>query len=135
MTDSSLTFKLAHHLTRRDRLDNPAPSGEKARMPSTFQPAKAPALQVCVAPDCTKTYDIAEPLLSCPACGNLLDVAYEWNRCPLPKSLAEFSRRACSTPRGPGGVADFSGVWRFRELLPFAGMPDVLSIGEGRTIA
>ena len=31
-------------------------------------------------------------------------------------------------------MLDFSGVWRFRELLPFAREEDVVTIGEGRTV-
>jgi len=57
-------------------------------------------------------------------------VSYDWNRVPVPQSLAAFERR-WSTRRNP---LDFSGVWRFRELLPFAPDEAIVTIGEGQTI-
>jgi threonine synthase len=73
---------------------------------------------------------VEETLTACPACGNLLDLEYDWNRVPVPKSLREFEARWASR-RNP---LDFSGVWRFRELLPFARDEDIVTIGEGQTI-
>ncbi len=69
-------------------------------------------------------------MTSCPECGGLLDVNYEWNRLAVPQSLQEFERR-WSLRHNP---LDFSGVWRFRELLPFADPLKVVTIGEGQTI-
>ena len=34
------------------------------------------AFQQCISPDCGATYSVDEVHTSCPACGNLLDVAY-----------------------------------------------------------
>ncbi|HUQ69114.1 MAG TPA: threonine synthase [Planctomycetaceae bacterium] len=92
--------------------------------------AAATAFQQCLHPDCRKTYGVEETLTACPACGNLLDLEYDWNRVPVPKSLKEFEAR-WSTRRNP---LDHSGVWRFRELLPFAKEADIVTIGEGQTI-
>ncbi|MFN0195597.1 MAG: threonine synthase [Planctomycetaceae bacterium] len=69
-------------------------------------------------------------MTSCPECGGLLDVNYEWNRLSVPQSLKEFERR-WSLRHNP---LDFSGVWRFRELLPFADPLKIVTIGEGQTI-
>ncbi|MCA9027412.1 MAG: threonine synthase [Planctomycetaceae bacterium] len=60
----------------------------------------------------------------------MLDVQYEWDKLPVPSSLREFERR-WSSRRNP---LDFSGVWRFRELLPFAPPEQIVTIGEGQTI-
>ena len=60
----------------------------------------------------------------------MLDIAYDWDRIPVPKSLTEFENR-WATRRN---LLDYSGVWRFRELLPFANDEDIISIGEGQTI-
>ena len=49
---------------------------------------------------------------------------------PVPSSLREFEAR-WSNRRDP---LDFSGVWRFRELLPFAPPDQIVTIGEGQTI-
>jgi threonine synthase len=57
-------------------------------------------------------------------------VEYEWDRLPVPASLREFEAR-WGRRRSP---LDVSGVWRFRELLPFAPAEMVVTIGEGQTI-
>jgi threonine synthase len=57
-------------------------------------------------------------------------VSYDWDRVPVPKSLREFEPR-WGNRRNP---LDFSGVWRFRELLPFAPENAIVTIGEGQTI-
>ncbi len=88
------------------------------------------AFQRCISPVCGATFAVEETLTACPDCGNLLDIAYDWNRIPVPKSLRDFEVR-WSTRRHP---LDFSGVWRFRELLPFAKDNQIVTIGEGQTI-
>jgi len=85
--------------------------------------------QQCINPDCGKTFDLREVLSGCPSCGNLVDACYDWSKVEVPKSLSAFEAR-WSNRRDP---LDFSGVWRFRELLPFASRDDVITIGEGQT--
>jgi len=91
------------------------------------------AYQQCIRGDCGATYAIDQVLFRCESCGNLLDVRYRWDKTPPPKRLADFGKRWSSAGRSPEGRADYSGVWRFRELLPFAGVDDIVTIGEGRT--
>ena len=86
--------------------------------------------QRCIAPLCRATFDVAEILTSCPDCGSLLDIDYEWDKLPIPKSLRDFESR-WGNRRDP---LDYSGVWRFRSLLPFAPEKDIVTIGEGQTI-
>ncbi|MBS0206558.1 MAG: threonine synthase [Planctomycetes bacterium] len=88
------------------------------------------ALQRCIAPLCRATYDVSDVLTSCPDCGSLLDIDYDWDRLPVPSSMREFEAR-WSNRRNP---LDLSGVWRFRDLLPFARDEDIVTIGEGQTI-
>ena len=88
------------------------------------------AFQRCIAPLCRATFDVTEVLTSCPDCGSLLDLDYEWDKLPVPKSLREFEAK-WTNRRDP---LDYSGVWRFRELLPFAADKDIVTIGEGQTI-
>ena len=88
------------------------------------------AFQQCIHPDCEATFDVGQVLTSCPKCGSLLDVRYDWNLIPVPTSLTEFERR-WATRLNP---VDFSGVWRFRELLRFATDEQIVTIGEGQTI-
>jgi threonine synthase len=88
------------------------------------------AYQQCIVPGCGGQLDIAAAATRCPRCGGLLDVAYEWDRVAVPSSLREFEAR-WKNRRHP---LDFSGVWRFRELLPFAPDSKIVTIGEGQTI-
>jgi len=87
------------------------------------------AHQQCVRGDCGATYAIDDVLFACRRCGSLLDVRYDWPRCGVPNHLKFFdARRMSHRPQ------DFSGVWRFRELLPFSPPDDLVTVGEGRTI-
>lgn len=88
------------------------------------------AFQQCIHPDCAATFDVGQILTACPKCGSLLDVNYDWNAIPVPMSLSEFERR-WTTRMNP---VDYSGVWRFRELLRFAADEQIVTIGEGQTI-
>jgi threonine synthase len=86
--------------------------------------------QRCISPGCGATVGLDDTSFSCPKCRGLLDVAYDWDRLPVPKSLRDFEAK-WSRRTDP---LCFSGVWRFRELLPFAEPEQVLTIGEGQTI-
>jgi len=86
--------------------------------------------QRCVAPDCAATSSVDDTTFVCPRCGGLMDVAYDWNRLPVPKSLRAFEAKWAER----SNPLNFSGVWRFRELLPFAEPEQILTIGEGQTI-
>ncbi|WP_437223032.1 threonine synthase [Planctomicrobium sp. SH661] len=88
------------------------------------------AFQSGIRPDRSKTYGIDQVLTACPTTGDLLDIKYDWNRVPVPSSLREFESRWMNR-RNP---LDYSGVWRFRELLPFAPPDQIVTIGEGQTV-
>jgi threonine synthase len=88
------------------------------------------AFQQCINPACEHTLSVGDVHTECPRCAGLLDIGYDWNRLPVPKSLVEFEAR-WSTRRDP---LDYSGVWRFRELLPFAQLEQIVTIGEGQTL-
>jgi threonine synthase len=94
-----------------------------------------PSFQQCINPSCGATFAIDDVLVACTTCGSLLDIRYDWKRLPLPKSLAFFEHRWSTKGTGVEGILDFSGVWRFRELLPFYRTEDqIVTIGEGRTV-
>ncbi len=92
------------------------------------------AYQLCINPECGKTFGLTEVLFSCSACGSLLDIAYDWDRLPIPQTWDFFEHRWATKGLRATGRLDFSGVWRFRELLPFAPPDAVVTIGEGRTV-
>lgn len=88
------------------------------------------AFQQCIHPDCSQKYDLGQILTACPACQSLLDVAYDWDQVPVPSHLKEFEAR-WTDRRTP---VNFSGVWRFRELISFPRDEQIVTIGEGQTI-
>lgn len=92
------------------------------------------AYQACIKPDCGASYSLTEVIFSCSRCGSLLDVRYDWDRLPIPATLDFFEHRWLTKGLRSQGRLDFSGVWRFRELLPFAPPDAVVTIGEGRTV-
>ena len=88
------------------------------------------AFQKCINPDCGAEYDCGRAIFKCPACGELLDIQYNWDKIALPGELGEFAERWSSRENR----LDYSGVWRFRELLEFCPDEFKVSIGEGQTI-
>ncbi len=88
------------------------------------------AYQKCIRPTCGAEFAVRETLFACPKCGDLLDVKYRWDKLDRPTNLAWFERRWAER-RDPLAL---SGVWRFRELLPFAGRDEIITLGEGQTI-
>jgi threonine synthase len=90
------------------------------------------AYQKCINPDCGAEFECRAVTdgFKCPRCGELLDVRYIWDRIGVPDKLSDFARR-WTTRDNP---LDFSGVWRFRELLNFCDDKYKVTIGEGQTI-
>ena len=78
---------------------------------------------------CQASHPVSGNLHSCPQCGGLLDVLYEFDSAAArgwPGLWRE--RRASLEP------ADTSGVWRFREFIPFLDdFQGVPTLGEGNT--
>jgi threonine synthase len=88
------------------------------------------AYQQCLNPECRATVSVDQALFACPACGDLIDVVYDWDRLPVPGHLKDFEKK-WSRRLDP---LCFSGVWRFRDLLPFAPAEKIVTIGEGQTL-
>ena len=68
--------------------------------------------------------------MKCPKCGELLDVVYDWEKVGTPDRMSDFGRRWASRENR----LDFSGVWRFRELLNFCPDEAKVTVGEGQTV-
>jgi threonine synthase len=88
------------------------------------------ACQKCISPRCGATFGVDEVHVGCPRCGELLDVAYDWDRIRPPASLHYFEGKWAERHQ----PLRFSGVWRFHELLPFARPEEVVTVGEGQTL-
>ncbi len=88
------------------------------------------AYQKCIHPACGAEFDVAESIFKCPQCGDLLDIQYNWDKVKVPEKLGTFGKRWARRDN----PLDFSGVWRFRELLNFCPDKSKVTIGEGQTI-
>ncbi|MHC4111070.1 MAG: threonine synthase [Planctomycetota bacterium] len=88
------------------------------------------AFQKCINPDCGAEFDCGQALFNCPTCGELLDAQYDWDKIEVPDKLNDFTKRWANR----SNPLDFSGVWRFRDLLNFCDDKYKVTIGEGQTI-
>jgi len=86
-------------------------------------------LQRCITPDCRADYKIDDRLYVCPRCGGLLDIERTDAIAIDPAALRELWR-ARLTSRD---ARDRSGVWRFREFLPFDDEDPIVTLAEGNT--
>ena len=84
-------------------------------------------IQRCI--DCGSEFGIDERLYVCSSCGDLLDIEKRGAEDRDVESLRALWRER----RTSGDARDRSGVWRFREFLPFAAAVSVVSLGEGNT--
>jgi len=106
-----------------------------ATLTVTLPPMNDAAFQQCIAPGCGARFDVGQVIVACPRCGALLDIRYDWAKLPVPKSMSFFEHRWSTKGTAGQGQLDFSGVWRFRELLPFyRDEQQIITIGEGRTV-
>lgn len=78
---------------------------------------------------CHQQFPINRTIYHCPQCRNLLDVTYAFGEHDPRKLKVDFLNRKLSP-----AAQDQSGVWRFRELLPFLDdLEAVVSLKEGNT--
>jgi threonine synthase len=83
----------------------------------------------CIEDGCGQRQDPKKEAHQCVACGGLLEVRYDFE--PFDP---EYLRRAWHQRRLSGEPIDRSGVWRFRELIPFVEPDDkIISLSEGST--
>ena len=83
----------------------------------------------CVRATCGADFSLTENIHTCPRCGSLLDVLFEFDRGVARQWPAWWNRRRASLES-----LDASGVWRFRELIPFLDdYGTVATLGEGNT--
>jgi threonine synthase len=83
----------------------------------------------CFEERCRARFPIDEVIYNCPRCGGLLEAVYDG--APQPAAELRALWRARRTSDAP---LDQSGVWRFREIIPF--LPDyraVVTLREGGT--
>ena len=84
----------------------------------------------CINESCRSEFDIGRKLYQCPDCSDLLDIVKNHSNLEVEKLKKVFrQRRASNHP------LDISGVWRYRELLPFLeeDLTHVVTLGEGNS--
>jgi threonine synthase len=83
--------------------------------------------QRCIEPDCGATFPSNDRLYVCSRCGGLLDLEIETTADAAALKRLWHERLSSFEPR------DRSGVWRFREVLPFSDEVPIVSLVEGNT--
>ncbi|MGH9941093.1 MAG: threonine synthase [Pyrinomonadaceae bacterium] len=85
--------------------------------------------QRCIEPSCGARYAVGERLYVCPRCGDLLDVVKQVEAVEDATALRGIWKARLSSHE----ARDRSGVWRYRELLPFADDAPAVTLCEGNT--
>jgi threonine synthase len=88
-----------------------------------------PAELICFEERCRTRFSIDEVIYNCPRCGGLLETTYpDLQVDPVELKATWRGRRTCNT------AIDQSGVWRYREIIPFLGDHErVVTLREGNT--
>ena len=83
----------------------------------------------CFDERCRARYPITEVIYNCPRCGALLEAVYR-----QPAQSADELKTLWRARRTSNAPLDQSGVWRYREFLPFlSGYQGVVTLREGNT--
>ncbi len=87
------------------------------------------AYQRCISPRCGARFGIEEVKVACPRCGDLLDVAYDWDRLPLPPGLKSFeskwARRRSAVLQRRVAIS---------RTVAVCATDQIVTVGEGQTI-
>lgn len=89
-----------------------------------------PAELICFERACRARYAISEVIYNCPRCGGLLEAGYDFSGIdPARLKKVWRERRMSNAP------VDQSGVWRYRELIPFLSdaAREAVTLREGNT--
>jgi threonine synthase len=88
-----------------------------------------PAELSCFAEKCRARFAITDVLYNCPHCGGLLEAVYD-----PPEQSALMLKRIWRERRLSNAPLDQSGVWRYREFIPFLSSYNcVVTLREGNT--
>ena len=100
-----------------------------SRAAATDRPTTSTARLRCFNPDCRASFAITDVIYNCPTCGGLLEAAYDLTGVD-PATL----KRSWRDRRRDNSVIEQSGVWRYREIIPFLDdMRHIVSLREGNT--
>src|SRR5579863_6331198 len=98
--------------------------------PVSAQPVSAAStcVQRCIMPDCGATYGLRERVYVCPRCDGPLEIT-----CDISSLNGVSLRKEWEARAGSREPRDRSGVWRYRELLPFDASAPIVTLFEGNT--
>lgn len=84
----------------------------------------------CINAKCGARFELTDKLIRCPKCSDLLDVICDLDKLDPERMKMVFRQRKSSL-----NPLDVSGVWRYREFLPFskADLDYVVTLGEGNS--
>jgi len=97
--------------------------------PETTEIVPPAFVQRCIEPECGHTFELEQPIYTCSLCNGLLDIT--WTE--PPQQDPDRLRLLWSHRKTSNELRDQSGVWRFREILPFAQDAPIVSLKEGNT--
>ncbi|MEJ7616506.1 MAG: pyridoxal-phosphate dependent enzyme [Pyrinomonadaceae bacterium] len=89
------------------------------------------ASQICIEADCGARFPLNERLYTCAKCGGLLDIETKISGDAMDAQALRDVWRARLTAFDDATIA--SGVWRYRELLPFDEDVRIVTLAEGNT--
>ena len=83
----------------------------------------------CFNSECRERYPLDAVLYNCPKCDGLIEVVNDYSKADPEALKTLWTERRTSRAK-----VDVSGVWRFREMLPFADDPaKIVTLPEGNT--
>ena len=95
----------------------------------TPEKAAQTSVQRCIMPGCGGTFGLRERIYVCPRCGGPLEIEF-----PIGDGGEGLAfRRQWAARAASADPRDRSGVWRYRELLPFDDSAPVITLAEGNT--
>jgi threonine synthase len=108
---------------------NGAPRVAAAVPPRRYNETSMPAELLCIAERCRARFPITDVIYTCPDCGGLLEAAYS-----PPAAGPDVLKRVWRERRTSNAPLEQSGVWRYREIIPFLESFDsVVTLREGNT--
>ncbi len=94
-----------------------------------LKPKAGTPVQKCISPDCGAEFGLRDQVYVCRKCGGPLEIDCGLQALPDSKSLVrQWESRATSRED-----RDRSGVWRYREVLPFDAAAPIVTLFEGNT--
>lgn len=98
---------------------------------SEFDTPGREATQQCIDAACGREHGIRERAYACTECGAPLEIIVQ--TAPSAKADGQALRKTWEGRRGSLEPRNRSGVWRFREMLPFGDDAAIVTLAEGNT--